>query len=48
MHIRWVELNAGQSADPTSVVITVGGSAVDYAALTKITDQATRTVLLAG
>jgi len=48
VHIRWVELNAGQSADPTSVVITVGGSAVDYAALTKITDQATRTVLLAG
>ncbi|HEY3001372.1 MAG TPA: hypothetical protein VGJ44_03390, partial [Kribbellaceae bacterium] len=48
VHVRWIQLDAGQSAGPTSVVITVGGSAVDYAALIKITDRATRTVSLAG
>ncbi len=48
VHLRWIELNAGQSADPTSVVITVGGSPVDYAALIKIMDRATKSVTIAG
>jgi hypothetical protein len=48
VHVRWIDLDAGQSASPTDVVVISGGLAVDYAALIKIMDRATSTVALAG
>jgi len=48
VHIRWIDLNAGQSVGPTDAVVISGGLAVDYAALIKVVDRATKSVTTAG